>query len=321
MKKFFIKSVAMIIALICVCMFAGCGEPVGTADNGGAQSGDGQGMTGGVYGEESVAAASDKYSEFDLNAMWDSKATFITLADNNIKITGTGAKADGSDLTINREGTYVLSGSLSDGQIKVSVEKTEKVHIVLNGADVTCKDSSALYVTSADKVSVTLAKGTVNNFADGKNYTYAVGAAEHNSCIYSKDDLTFNGSGTLNVTGNYNNGIATTNDLKIVSGTINVTAVNNGIKGKDSLAVNSGNVNVESQDDGIKVENDLEPEKGYLCIEGGTVNVTAGDDALQSLQTVTISGGMTTVSAGGQAINCIGTVNVDENCFKDNSPA
>jgi len=318
MRKSIKSLFFLMVALLCValCMTA-CedGATPATDDSSKTQ----QGMTGGVYGEESVAAASDKYSEFDLDAMWDSKATVIDLSDSGIKITGTGAKAEGSDLTINREGTYVLSGKLSDGQIKISVEKTEKVHLVLNGVSVTCSDSSAVYITSADKVSMTLAKDTVNTFIDGKTYSYAVGETEHNSCIYSKDDLTINGSGVLNVTGNYNNGIATTNDLKIVSGTVNVSAVNNGIKGKDSIAINSGTVTVESQDDGLKVENELEPEKGYLCIEGGTVNVTAGDDALQSLQTVTISGGMTTVVAGGQAINCLGTVTVDENCFKDNS--
>lgn len=319
MKKIFAKTIVMLLVVMCIGMFAACGEPVGTDNNGDTQNNGSQEMSGGMFGEESVTPASDKYSEFDLDAMWDSKATFVELDDSGIKINGTGATANGSDLTINREGTYVLSGSLTDGQIKVSVEKTEKVHIVLNSVNVSCSDSSAMYIVSADKVSLTLAKDTVNSFVDGKTYSYATGETEHNSCIYSKDDLTINGSGTLNVTGNFNNGIATTNDLKIVSGTITVAAVNNAIKGKDSIAINSGVINVSSQDDGLKVENELEAEKGYLCIEGGTVTINAGDDALQSVQSVTISGGMTTVTALGQAINCAGTVNVDENCFKDNS--
>ncbi|MBQ8164526.1 MAG: carbohydrate-binding domain-containing protein [Clostridia bacterium] len=316
MKKFSEKITVVILTVVCICSaVSACG---GIAQN---ASTDQPSIGGGAFGEESVAAASDKYSDFDLDAMWDSKATMITLADSGISISGSGASAEGSVLTVNREGTYVLSGTLSDGQIVVTVEKTEKVHLVLNGVNISCSDSSALYVTGADKVSVTVVKDTVNSLSDGRTYVYEAGAAEHNSCVYSKDDLTFNGTGTLNVTGNYNNGIATTNDLKIVSGTINVTAVNNAIKGKDSVAINSGNITVISQDDGIKVENELETEKGYLCIEGGTVNITAGDDALQSLQTVTVSGGMTTVNAGGQAVNCTGTVTIDENCFNDNSDA
>ncbi len=321
MNKLNLKNIiesVFVLTAICMCLVFSACENSAQTENSPDFAGQPT-VAVGVYGEESVAPVSDKYSEYDLNATWDESASVIKLNGDTVDVAGKGAVADGSTVTIGQEGTYVFSGTLNDGQIIVSVEKIEKVHIVLNGVNVTCSDSSVLYVKSADKVCVTVVKDTVNTFADGKTYSYASGEAEHNSCIYSKDDLTFNGTGTFNVYGNYNNGIATTNDLKIVSGNINVTAVNNGIKGKDSIAINSGNINVTSQDDGLKVENEAETQKGYLCIEGGSVTVTAGDDALQSIQSVTISGGNVNVIAGGQAVNCVGNVDIKDGCLIENN--
>ena len=138
---------------------------------------------------------------------------------------------------------------------------------------------------------------------------------EPTGCLFSKDDLTINGYGTLTVNGNYNNGIASKNDLKIVSGNITVTAKNNAIKGKDSFLMNSGTLVVNSDDDGIKVNEDEDISKGFICIEGGTVTVNAEDDALTAVYSVTITGGTVTTYVGGKAVNCTGTVNIAHGCL------
>ncbi len=61
-----------------------------------------------------------------------------------------------------------------------------------------------------------------------------------NAAIFSNDDLTINGGGSLTVDANYNNGIQSKDDLHITGGNISVTAVNDGIKGRDSIAVRDG---------------------------------------------------------------------------------
>ncbi|MBQ8828451.1 MAG: carbohydrate-binding domain-containing protein, partial [Clostridia bacterium] len=194
MKKASVKNIitALLFAVCAALLLAGCSEGGTSVDN--SEAFDGQPtVSNGVYGEESVEAASAKYTDYDLDATWDSSATVIALLGDTAEVSGKGAEVSGSTVNIVQEGTYVFSGTLDDGQIVVSVEKVEKVHIVLNGASVTCSDSSALYIMSADKVCITSVKDTVNSFTDGAVYNYGEGEVEHNSCVYSKDDLTLNG--------------------------------------------------------------------------------------------------------------------------------
>ena len=260
--------------------------------------------------------ASDKFSVFDTTIAYDpDKCTKITLSDGATSVSGDGAEVSGDVITVKREGDYLVSGTLSDGQIVVSVEKTEKVRLILNGANITNKTQAAIYVTSADKVCVTLASGTVNTLTDGTKYTGLNEKNEPTACLFCKDDLTINGYGALVVNGNYNNGIATKNDLKIVSGSITVNARNNAIKGKDSFQMNSGTLVVNSDDDGIKVNEDSNVSKGFISIEGGTITITAGDDALTAVYSVTVTGGTITTYAGGKAVNCSGTVSIKEGCL------
>ena len=77
----------------------------------------------------------------------------------------------GGIITILDEGVYTLSGTLTDGMIIVDADKTDKLQLVLNGADITCADSAAIYVRQADKVFITLADGTSNHLANGGAFT------------------------------------------------------------------------------------------------------------------------------------------------------
>lgn len=241
--------------------------------------------------------ASDKFTDFDR------RISFGKETDVQINL----SEQTEATVTIDRGGVYVLSGTYS-GQIIVDVEKTEKVQLVLNGVQITGPaNAAAIYVKSADKVAITLPGGTtntINDTADGS------GETETNACIYSKDDLSINGLGSLTVTANYNNGIYSKNDLKFVSGNITVTAKNNAIKGKGSVLVNSGVINVTSEDDGIKATEDMKPEKGFVCIEGGDITITSTDDAISAVTSIVISGGKVTTHAGGKAVKCDGKINV-----------
>lgn len=255
-----------------------------------------------------AADYSDVFTNFDLRDSWTA-ATEITFTDTAVTINGSGAVADGTVVTITAPGVYKLQGSCADGQVLVELDKAEKAQLVLAGLTLTCQSSAPLYVLSADKVSLTLAPDTVNTFADGKAYTAAFDK-QPNACICSRDDLVINGTGTLNVQGNFNNGIGTKNDLRIAGGVITVSAVKNALKGNDSVAIQNGAITLTAGKDAIKADNEDKPGKGYVYIAGGDIRITAGDDAIQATQDVTVTGGAIAVTAAGKAVNSKGSQDV-----------
>lgn len=224
--------------------------------------------------------------------------TYIELGEK-VNVDGEGVSVDNNIVTINRGGTYSLSGKLEDGQIIVSASEIEKVYLVLNGVDITCSNTSAIYVKEAEKTIISLADNTENYIRDGANYELEDENDKRDAAIYSKDNLTFVGSGNLTVEGNYNDGITGKDDLKIEGGNIKVNAINDGIKGKDSLVVTGGNITVNSGQDGMKSNNDENTDKGYILIEGGTINITSGNDGIQGENNVYIRDGDVTINSGG----------------------
>ena len=248
------------------------------------------------------------FTNFDQRDNW-TEAVIITFNNGGVLVNGSGVEVDGTTVRIVAPGTYMLSGACENGQIVVEIDKAEKAQLVLGGLTLTCLDSAPLYVISADKVSLTLAPGSVNTFTDAAVYTREFEKAP-NACICSRDDLTINGSGALIVNGQNNNGIGCKNDLKILSGTITVTAPKNALKGNDSVAIADGVITLTAGKDAIKADNAEEPGKGYIYICGGTLDITAGDDAIQGQQDVTVSGGSIAVAAEGKTVNSKGTQEV-----------
>ncbi len=256
--------------------------------------------TAAVYDAQTV-----DYDDDDLDAGWDpSSAAQVGLAGDSIEFGGSGATIDGSTITITAAGTYVLSGTLTDGRLIVDTADDETVHLVLDGADITCFDSAPIYVASAKKTVITLADGAGNRVADGA--TYAGDDSESdapNAAIFSNDDLTINGSGSLTVTACHNDGIASDDELKIVGGAITVNAVNDAIQGRDCLGVKAGTITVTSGGDGLQATNDQDSGKGYIAIEGGTFVIASGGDAIQAQTTLRVSGGDFAISTGGGSAN------------------
>lgn len=228
----------------------------------------------------------------------------ITLNKDSISVDGKGATIDGSKVTITAAGTYTLTGELEDGQIIVNAGDTDKVNVVLNGVNIKCSNSAPIYVVNSDKTIISLAEGSKNTIEDGSEYVLENSDSnEPNAAIYSKDDLTINGTGSLTVNANYNNGISSNDDLKINGGDITISSKNHGIKGKDSVTIKNGNIKVDCEGDGIKTDNAEEDDKGYISIEGGTLNITAGQDGIQADKNINILAGDITISSGGGSAN------------------
>jgi hypothetical protein len=245
----------------------------------------------------------------------------ITLTGSSASVSGSNVTVAGGAITITAPGSYQLSGTLNNGQVKVESSAAGPVELILAGASITNSTSSPLYVADADSVTVTLAAGTSNTLTDAASYT---NADEPDAALFSAADLTISGTGSLNVRANYQDGIVSKDDLVIASGAITVNSVDDAIRGKDSLTVNGGTISVTSSGgDGLK-SNDTEAGKGVvninngtitvsvaddgikgenaLNVAGGTINVTRSYEALEALQ-LTISGGTSTVVASDDAVN------------------
>ena len=227
-----------------------------------------------------------KYSDFDLNTSVSDSAVYVTLSGSQAETTGELEVGDGY-IKIENGGDYVLSGDYS-GQI--IVESEENVHLILSG--VTIYNAMApIYVKSAKNVCITLATGTVNTISDNSEYTYEDGENEPAAAVYSKADLTINGDGELIVNANYDKGIHSKDDLKIISGKITVNSVGDAIKGKDCLLIKDGEITITTGVDGLKSNNNTNEEKGYVIIEGGKINISAGDDAVHAESWLIVYGG------------------------------
>ncbi|WP_366292439.1 carbohydrate-binding domain-containing protein [Paenibacillus sp. AN1007] len=294
-------SIAMITSLL-----AACSAPTTTSSTANAAVST-TGTTKIVSVSESTSV---KYADLvsldadDTNVSWtEADSTMIKLSGTMATVTGSGAKAANGSVTISEAGTYVLSGELTNGQIVVNVADKGVVHLVLNGATIHDNDSAGIYIQKAGKAVITLEKGTKNAVSDGKTYVYTDSSTdEPDAAIFSKADLTFNGAGQLTVTGSYNEGITSKDDLKIISGTINVKAADDGIKGKDMVAIQAGTITVEAAGDGIKSTNDTDASKGFVAIADGTFNIQSGSDGIQAETALVTDGGTyNIVTAGGSA--------------------
>lgn len=256
--------------------------------------------------------ADDYFSYYDLNESYDESAcTKIKLNDDKTEICGNGAYVNDGNVYITLGGNYVLSGTLSDGSVIVNAPSNAKVRLLLNGVDINASDTAALYVEQADKTIVTLADNSENTITCGSAFDEN---EKTDGAVYSKDDLSFNGSGTLNVNAEYKHGIVCNDDLVMVNLTLNVTAPQDTIHANDSVRLKDVDFNLSAGDDGITVSNDDESDYLYIAsgnividecyegleatdiiVDGGTITIYPEDDGLNSMSLMTVNDGSITV--------------------------
>ncbi|WP_158630196.1 carbohydrate-binding domain-containing protein [Cohnella sp. AR92] len=300
------------IALMSMAVLAGCGN---TAANNGSNTDAAttvQGTTasydGTVASQPTDLKMSDlvTFDEEDTASDWSaSGATTISLGGSDATISGAGAAAENGSVKITAAGTYILSGTLSDGQIVVEAGEEDRVRLVLNGVDITDSDNAPIYVKSADKTVITLATGTKNTVTDGSTYALEADSDEPTAAIFSKDDLSINGTGSLTVHANDKDGIASKDDLLIAEGTYTIKAADDGIVGKDLIAIKAGTFDIEATGDGMKSSNDKDADKGVIAIGGGTFHIVSGNDGIQAETTLLVDGGTYDLSTGGGIANAV----------------
>lgn len=265
-----------------------------------SEGGESQGSSSSSADASPVRLTAD-YKNEDIDASWEETSScMIILTGNSAQIDGNGAVFDGSTLTIRKAGTYVITGTLDDGQIMVNSDKDSVIRIVLNGVSVKNTASAPLYIKQADKTVLILADGTENQFTDAETYLYEDETQdEPDAAIFSKDDLSITGNGSLTVSANYNNGITGKDDLIITGGTITVTAVHDAVRGKDSVTVKDCTLTLSAGGDGLKSNNDTDAEKGCILIENGSFTITAGNDGIQAETALEIDGGNFIITTAG----------------------
>ena len=201
--------------------------------------------------------------------------------------------SDGQQITISSEGVYLLLGSAKNATVTVEADSSAKVQLVLDGLSITNEDAPCIYVKSADKVFVTTLSDsslsvTGSFAADGDTNTDAV--------IFSKDDLTLNGTATLSISST-DNGVSCKDDLKVTGGSYVISAASKCLEAKDSIRISDGVFTLTAGTDGIHAENEDDDTLGYVYIGGGSFAVSATDDGIHGNAFVQIDGGSLQIAA------------------------
>ena len=275
----------------------------GTTSDGTASDNSSSGSSGtGVLADELTFTDADMFTNRDSKAEYDeSTAVLIKCDGSKASASNNSVVINGSTVTVTADGTYIISGTFN-GQIVVEADESAKIQLVLKNADISCTNSAAIYVKSADKVFVTLADGSNNTLKTTGAFT-PDGETNVDGVIFSKADITFNGNGNLTVSTANGHGIVTKDDLVVTSGNYTVTASGHAFSGKDSIRVKDGSVTVTSGKDGLHSEHTENAEKGFIYISGGRFNITSDGDGIDATHSVLVSGGEFNIVSGGGAAN------------------
>jgi len=244
-------------------------------------------ITSGITKEDTDVTHADDAENYRVSITGD----FTVTSD-----TSDGVTQLGSVYTITKAGEYTVAGLLSEGQLIVDVGDEDEVTIVLNGTSITCSSGSPIYVKNASEVKIKSEENSFNEVIDNRTEATEDSSDDAgNAAIYATCDLKLVGKGALVVTGNYNNGIQSKDDLSIKNVIVKVTAVNNAVKGNDAVDIESGNIiAISAKGDGIKTSNssisNKGKQKGIVTITGGNIDIYAACDGIDAAYGVDISG-------------------------------
>lgn len=295
--------------LLALLLLAGCSNQTNTGESSTPSSSETQDPQGGSQSsEDSSSGDASPQEALDISQMFsdrDSDANYDESTSIGITLNGTSAECSsdtvsisGSTVTIRDEGTYLLSGTLDNGMVVVDAENTDKVQLVLDGVSITCDTSAAVYVAQADKVFVTLAADSQNSLSNGGEFT-AIDDSNIDAAVFSKDDLTFNGEGSLAVTSPAGHGIVSKDDLVVAGGNYSITAGEQGLSGKESVRIADGTFTITAGKDGIHSEDADDTTLGFVYLANGDYNITADGDGISASNVIQIDGGSYTLKTGG----------------------
>ena len=285
LKKVNKSCVAAVILAMCL-MTSGCGSQNYTTNNKNTDTT----VTSSITAQDTNVTHADDA---------DNYKTEITGEFSITSTDGSTITQNDSVYTITHAGEYTVTGLLSEGQIVVNADDNAEISIILNGTSITCSNGSPIYIKNADNVKIKSEENTYNCIVDARaeadDNSDNSSSENGNAAIYAACDLKLVGKGALSVTGNYNNGIQSKDDISIKNVTIKVNAVNNAIKGNDEVAIESGEIiAISRKGDGIKTSNSSlstkGKQKGNVIISGGNIDIYAACDGIDAAYGVDVSG-------------------------------
>lgn len=216
----------------------------------------------------------------------------IVLKDNATDASTNNYDVNGNIITIKEEGTYTVSGSLSDGQIIIDAGEDAKVELILDGVSVSTSKSAAIFGKNCKDLTITLNEGA-------ENYITATGEDERDvdidknidGAIFVAGDVTVSGTGTISIESEHGNGIVSKDDMVIENGNISINKSYEGLEAEE-ITINGGKIEITASDDGINVNED----GSVLTINDGYLHIVADGDGVDSNGDIIINGGETYVS-------------------------
>ncbi len=261
------------------------------------------------------ADVSDMFSDRDKEVGYEeTESIAIQLSDDGSSCESDSVVISENTVTIKKEGTYILSGTLTDGMVIVEAEDTDKIQLVLDDVTISNLRSAALYVRSADKVFVTTKAESENTLQNGGTYS-AIDENTIDAAVFSKSDLTFNGEGTLNITADAGHGIVSKDDLVFTCGNYQITSAEHGISGKDSVRIANGVYTIVSGKDGIHAENTEDASLGFVYLQNGTFDITSQQDGISASAWLEMEDGNYTILTGA------GSAGVQNQDMSEQNPA
>lgn len=222
-----------------------------------------------------------------------------TINLDTFQVTGNGIQTNGTTVSITEGGDFTVTGSAQDGMIYIDAE--DKVKLRLSGMSLTNEDGPAIYFQNTEKALITVTEGTENYLEDGASYE----DQEAKATLFSNDDIEIKGNGTLTITGNYNHGIASDDDIKIENAVLNITSVTDGIHVNNTFHMTGGTLNIATGSDGIQAEEDI-------VIDDGSIRITECEEGLESGTTMTFNGGDIDITASDDGLNSGGGLGLSQ---------
>ncbi len=248
-------------------------------------------------------------------------ATTFTFSDSGITAQDgsyTGYEIDGTTLTIDGAGAYVVTGTCADGSIQIK-KGTTGVTLALNGLALTSADTAPILCGKSTEVVIVAADGSTNSLTDAaenNDDSYPDNTEAENAVIKCKDgaQVTLCGGGALTINANGKNGIksgaSTTEEgeasLTIRELTLTINApVNDAINAQQLLNVESGTLTISAADDAI--HSDLVLNIGGDGTDGPTIAITECYEGIEAAELNVLSGNIDILSSG----DCLNAANSD----------
>lgn len=241
------------------------------------------------------------FTDRDRDASYnESKSAKISLQGAKVSCSTNAVRVSGSTVTITDEGTYVLSGKLDNGIIIVDADKEDKVQLVLAGVTIHNETSAAIYVRQADKVFLTLQEESVNTLSNGGSFV-AIDENNIDAVVFSKDDITLNGVGSLVINAPTGHGIVSKDEITVTGGNYSIAAASHGLSGEDSVCIADAAMVISAGKDGIKADHE-DAARGFVYIAEGSFTIEAEGDGISASSTMQIDGGSFLLNTGGGSV-------------------